>query len=223
MPNSLNARAARRVQRLIEAAETHRVGIARLACGATVVDCGVNAVGGIAAGLELAAACLSDLGTVALAPGDDSSLALPRVITVTDHPVAACMASQYAGWQVQVGDFFAMGSGPMRAAAGREELFQDIGHVENAPQIVGVLETAKLPDDEVARHLAAACRVEPAGATLLAARTASIAGGVQVVARSVETALRRKRTPKLAKMTQIMMKKRLRPNPPRTPKPTLLR
>jgi len=52
-----------------------------------------------------------------------------------------------------------------------------------------VLETSKLPPDEVCRQIAADCKVEPANLTLLAARTASIAGSVQVVARTVETAL----------------------------------
>jgi len=37
--------------------------------------------------------------------------------------------------------------------------------------------------------IAAACRVEPAAVTLLVAPTASLAGGVQIAARSVETAL----------------------------------
>ena len=50
----------------------------------------------------------------------------------TDEPVAACMASQYAGWQVAVGKFFAMGSGPMRAAWGREKLFDDAERGANA-------------------------------------------------------------------------------------------
>ena len=37
--------------------------------------------------------------------------------------------------------------------------------------------------------IAAACQVEPSSVTLLVAPTASLAGGVQVVARSVETAM----------------------------------
>jgi methenyltetrahydromethanopterin cyclohydrolase len=37
--------------------------------------------------------------------------------------------------------------------------------------------------------IASACRVEPPAVTLLVAPTASLAGGVQVVARSIETAL----------------------------------
>jgi methenyltetrahydromethanopterin cyclohydrolase len=54
---------------------------------------------------------------------------------------------------------------------------------------VGVLETRQFPPDEVCRDLAAQCRVPADRLTLLLAPTASLAGTVQVVARSVETAL----------------------------------
>ena len=82
-----------------------------------------------------------------------------------------------------------MGSGPMRAAANREPLFADIGQTESAEQVVGILETGKLPTDEIAQQIAAACKIDPANVLLLCAKTASLAGTVQVVARSVETAL----------------------------------
>ena len=50
----------------------------------------------------------------------------PLVQVVTDHPVRACLASQYAGWAIKEGKYFAMGSGPMRAAAGhRGDLRRD--------------------------------------------------------------------------------------------------
>ncbi|MCA1685711.1 MAG: methenyltetrahydromethanopterin cyclohydrolase, partial [Planctomycetia bacterium] len=52
-----------------------------------------------------------------------------------------------------------------------------------------VLETRKSPDAAVVALIASACRVSPSSVLLLAAPTASLAGGVQVVARSVETAL----------------------------------
>jgi methenyltetrahydromethanopterin cyclohydrolase len=54
---------------------------------------------------------------------------------------------------------------------------------------VGVLETSKPPTDAVCTYLAQACGVAPDRLTLLFAPTASLAGHVQVVARSVETAL----------------------------------
>jgi methenyltetrahydromethanopterin cyclohydrolase len=99
------------------------------------------------------------------------------------------MASQYAGWQVVSDGYFAMGSGPMRAASGREELFTSIGFRESVTRAVGVLEAGKLPPTEVAERIAQDCGVAPSQLTLLVARTASLAGTVQVVARTVETCL----------------------------------
>lgn len=157
--------------------------------GARVIDAGVKAAGSIGAGLMLARLCLADLGSVALAPGCVGAVALPRVVVNVDQPVPACMASQYAGWQISVGKYFAMGSGPMRAARGREPLFDDIGLRESPDCAVGVLESGGLPDEAVVAHVAEGCGIAPGRLTLAAARTASLAGGVQVVARSVETAL----------------------------------
>ena len=157
--------------------------------GGTLVDLGVKARGGLEAGLALAEICLAGLGRVGLVPADPAVWRGPAVMVGTDHPVAACLASQYAGWQIAQGKFFAMGSGPMRAAAGKEALFDAIDHRERAGVAVGVLETGKLPSDEVFADLARQCGVEPAKLTLLVARTASQAGTVQIVARSVETAL----------------------------------
>jgi len=184
---NLNRRAHDICQRILADAERLRVEVSQVG-GATIVDCGIAARGGIEAGLALAEVCLCGLGRVAIAPSC-AAWDGPAVTVVVDHAVAGCMASQYAGWQIAVGKFFAMGSGPMRAAAGKEELFEKIGHRETADVAVGVLETRKLPPPEVIAYLAEACHVAPDRFTLLAAPTASQAGGVQIAARSVETAL----------------------------------
>src|SRR5690606_27559706 len=60
---------------------------------------------------------------------------------------------------------------------------------EDAARVVGILESPKLPTEEAAQLIAEACHVEPAAVALLVAPTASLAGSLQVVARSVETAL----------------------------------
>src|SRR5215213_6988696 len=78
--------------------------------GARVVDCGVAAAGGLTAGLWLAETCLDGRADLTLVPGEFG----PSVQVWSDDPVRACLGSQYAGWQVAVGKFFAMGSGPMR-------------------------------------------------------------------------------------------------------------
>ncbi len=113
----------------------------------------------------------------------------PAVQVQTDHPVAACMASQYAGWEIKGEKFFAMGSGPMRAAGSKEPLFDKIGYREQPDVAVGVLETRKLPPAAIVQDIARACGLAPEKLTLLVAPTASFAGTLQVVARSVETAL----------------------------------
>lgn len=190
----LNTRAHELAQGLVQAAETLRITILELPTGGRIVDCGVEAEGGLGAGLALAQVCTSGLAEISLVPGEIKHSAAegvgwPYVLVATDHPVAACLFSQYAGWQVGVEKFFAMGSGPMRAAAAREEVFKRLAYSEQPEQAVGVLEGRRLPTAAVMDFLAAKTGVAPANTTLLIAPTASVAGNFQVVSRVVETAL----------------------------------
>lgn len=160
-----------------------------LPCGTTVYDCGVAHAGSREVGLLLARICLADLAEVSVVSGKPTGWAGDMVSVSTDSPIAACMASQYAGWQITGEKFFAMGSGPMRAAAAREPIFKEIGFQEQPEVCVGVLEAAQLPPDEICREVAAKCGVSPNKLVLLVAPTRSQAGTLQVVARSVETSI----------------------------------
>ena len=185
----LNQRATELCQAIERDAELLGVSVSRNEAGTRVIDCGIRLAGGLEAGLRLAEICLGGLGRLHLTYGSDAD-SWPAVVVASDHPVAACMASQYAGWQLTSEHYFAMGSGPFRAAAGREELFDTIGlREQNVAHAVGVLETAQLPPAKLCVDIAAACHVPPDQLTLLVARTASHAGNLQIVARSVETAL----------------------------------
>jgi methenyltetrahydromethanopterin cyclohydrolase len=188
-PLTLNERALRLADHMVANASALRVEVHTTPGGGRVLDCGVKVEGGLNAGLGLARVCLAGQAEVSLVPGDCAGVPCLLAQVMTDNPVTACMASQYAGWQVQVGKFFAMGSGPMRAAYGREELFEHLPGREMTPVAVGVLETRKLPDDAVFAHLAEKLRLPPDKITLLAAPTFSMAGNLQVVSRSLETAL----------------------------------
>lgn len=157
--------------------------------GGWLIDLGVKAEGSLEAGRLLARVCLAGLGDVQIVPGEIADITWPYVQVVTDSPVEACLLSQYAGWQISVGKFFAMGSGPMRAAAAREELFAKLDYRESSTHAVGVLETGKLPGEDVFAAIAEKTGVPVDRVILLAARTASLAGNLQVVARSVETSL----------------------------------
>lgn len=189
MSLGLNERTWNQIENLkrdvLELKTTHQT----LSCGTQVFDFGVNARGGIDAGLRLAQLCLAGLGRVSVSNGLLGDWNWPVVCVWTDHPVAACLASQYAGWQIAYENYFGMGSGPMRAAAGREELFEVIGLTESPDHAVGVIESSQLPTDEVALDIAEKCGVTPDNLALVVAPTASSAGTLQVVARSVETAL----------------------------------
>jgi methenyltetrahydromethanopterin cyclohydrolase len=192
---TLNERARALADDLAANADVLRIAVHQTGTGAHVLDCGVKVEGGLRAGLGLARVCLAGLAEVSLVPGEVDGVACPHVQVATDQPVLACMASQYAGWQVKEmkagkpEKFFGMGSGPMRAAYGKEELFDHIPGRERPSVAVGVLETRKLPGDEVVAPLAERLQLAPDQLTLLVAPVFSLAGTVQVVARSLETAL----------------------------------
>src|SRR5437899_579956 len=161
-----------------------------LASGARLIDAGVNVSGGLGAGLTLARLCMGGLGHVLHVPLVIGGESWQGVQVWTDHPAECCMASQYAGWAINPDGYFAMGSGPLRAKARVEkELFAKLGYAEDVSRGVLVLETRTLPTDDVAAWVARKAGVPASGITFVVAPTASLAGGVQIVARSVETGL----------------------------------
>ena len=194
-----NLRMNERAWMLAEAAATRademRLRVSTLPSGARVLDAGVDVAGGFAAGRLLAQLCMGGLGEidyVSLTIGDET---WPGVQVWTDHPAECCMASQYAGWAINPEGFFAMGSGPLRAKARVEkELFSKLGYLEDGQRGVLVLEGRTLPTDTVAEWVARKAGIEPAQITFAVAPTASLAGGVQIVARIIETGLHKMET-----------------------------
>lgn len=161
----------------------------QLNCGARVLDFGVSVRGGLQAGVRLASICLGGLAEVAISSGDRSVWRGPWVRVSTDFPVRACLFGQYAGWPVKVDKFFAMGSGPMRVLRGKEKMLKALAASDQSSIAVGVLECDQLPTCDIARSIATDCGVTAENLRLAVAPTRSVAGNVQVVARSVETSL----------------------------------
>ena len=192
---NLNQLASEIADAMEENAALLRIRAHRLPGGARVIDAGVEVDGGLDAGLALAEICMGGLGNAAYGPAVIGGRSWPAVTVWTDHPAVSCMASQYAGWAISVGKYFAMGSGPLRAHARVEkDLFEKLGYAEQADQGVLVMETRTLPTDEVAAWVAAKARLEPAQLTFVVAPTASLAGGVQISARILETGLHKMET-----------------------------
>jgi methenyltetrahydromethanopterin cyclohydrolase len=209
---TLNERANAVADELARHADQLRVSVSKVG-GARVIDCGGAVVGSLGAGLAMARACLAGLGEVAYVPCPVPEIGGPAVQVTTDDPVRACLASQYAGWQVNAEKFFAMGSGPMRALAAREEIFQHIPGKEESPFAVGVLETHKHPTEAAVASIVAKLPASAEHLTLLVAPTTSIAGTTQVVARSVETALHKLHELKFD-VTQVVSGYGVAPLPP---------
>ena len=171
----LNDLASQLIEDVNESPEDYRITRHDVENNGLLLDFGVESEGGIEAGVALAAICMSGLADISMVPGIIGNLGWPHIAVETDAPVAACLFSQYAG--------------PMRAVAAKEPLFDKLWYREEADQIVGVLESGKLPDAEVFQYIADATDVEPEDVVLCVAPTSSMAGNLQVVARSIETAM----------------------------------
>jgi len=186
----LNARALAIADRLADDPTRFGVEVHTLTNGARVIDAGVNAPGGFAAGHAVVDVCMAALGEMSFTTLMIGDHAYQGVQVLTDHPAIACMASQYAGWAVHVDEFFAMGSGPLRSVALVEhELFDKLAYAEQADRGVMVLEGRALPTDDVAAWVAERAGMPPSALTFIVAPTASVAGGVQISARILETGL----------------------------------
>ena len=191
----MNRRARELADAMVEEAGLLRVREKTLANGARVIDAGIETEGGYGAGLAIAEICMGGLGDVSYTTAPIGEQSWPAILVTNDHPAVSCMASQYAGWAISVDKFFAMGSGPLRAHARVEkELFEKLGYAEKTSAGVLVLEGRVPPTDAVAAWVAEKARLKPSQITFVIAPTASIAGGVQISARILETGLHKMET-----------------------------
>lgn len=184
----LNSSALRLFQHAVEQSESLHCGIQKTA-HATVLNAGVGIPGSLSAGLVLARLCLGDRAAVSLIPSDGTLSSNNLVHIRTDDPLRSCLGAQYAGWPIKAGDYFAMGSGPMRMKRGKEEVLEHLNLRESGETVVGVLESDVMPTAPAIQSIAAECDVQPDHVCIAVAPSTSIAGSLQVVARSVETAM----------------------------------
>jgi methenyltetrahydromethanopterin cyclohydrolase len=146
------------------------------------------------AGLRIARICMGGLGRINLLPQGGGALWKWSVSVASSQPVIACLASQYAGWHLAEGDYSVLGSGPGRAIARKEELFQELTYRDDAGRAVFVLEAAAPPPDALVQRIADDCHLAPKDLAFIYAPTQSRAGIVQVVARVLEVALHKAHT-----------------------------
>jgi methenyltetrahydromethanopterin cyclohydrolase len=193
---SVNRNAAPLVASLLEQRTELRLDVRRHDSGATLVDAGINAPGGLEAGRRIAEICMGGLGRVQLIAGNGR---WPIALSVTAcDPVISCLASQYAGWSLSSGSgktrFHALGSGPARALAVKEALFEELKYRDQASATYLVLEVDREPPLEVIEKVVRDCQVGPEQLTIILTPTSSLAGMVQIIARVLEVGMHKAHT-----------------------------
>src|SRR5262245_42093059 len=190
---SLNRTAAPKLQRLVDGAAGLGVIVETAPEGYRLVDAGISCAGGLEAGRLITEICMAGLGRVSLTAGT-AFKHWPWMLNVhSAAPVLACLGSQLAGWQLTSGEgkstFYALGSGPARAIARKESLFDELRYQDQADSTCLVLEVDKRPPAELIQKIVDACGIAAKDLTVILTPTRSLAGTVQIVGRVLEVAL----------------------------------
>ena len=187
---SVNRNALVVLRRLIERQVEYNVKVKNLASGTTFIDAGISSKGGFLAGKLITEICLGGYGKANLYSMTYGDMKLPSIFVITDYPAIATLGSQFAGWKISVGKYFAMGSGPARALTLKpKELYEKIGYRDESDVAIILLETTEEPPSEAAEFIAKECNVAVDKLYIIATPTSSIAGSVQISGRVVETGL----------------------------------
>ena len=187
---SVNSLAWKLVEKLIENPEFYNIHIEKSSKGVTVIDAGIKAKGGFQAGKIITEICMGGCGKARITYREYGEITLPSIFVYTDHPVIATLGSQFAGWQIKEGDYFAIGSGPARAISLKpKEIYEKIGYKDTSDKAVIVLETDKYPPESLLDRFLKECNVSPENLAIILAPTASLAGATQVSGRIVETGI----------------------------------
>ena len=176
------------------------VKVSTMSCGARVIDAGVATDGSIESGRLVAEICMGGLGKVKLAATGENELWPWQLEVSCCLPLLSCLGSQYAGWSLSAKksnqkQWFGNASGPARMLGSKEPMLRELGFSgKKSATGVLVVESDSIPPEQVALDVAGKCRLKPEDLTLIVTPTSSIAGGVQIVARVLETALHKAHT-----------------------------
>ena len=187
---SVNHLAWKLLEKLCEKSDYYGVIVEKTRSGITIVDAGIKAKGGFQAGEIITEICMGGCGKAEITYRRYGELELPSIFIYTDHPVIATLGSQYAGWQIKEGDYFAIGSGPARALALKpKKIYDKIGYRDDFDKAVVVLETDKYPPAKLLERFTEECNISAENLAVILTPTASLAGATQVSGRIVETGI----------------------------------
>jgi len=187
---SVNRLAWKLLEKMLEKPELYNVHVKRLNSGVIIIDAGIKAKGGFQAGKVITEICMGGCGKARITYENFSEIRLPSIFVYTDNPVIATLGSQFAGWQIKEGDYFAIGSGPARALSLKpRDIYEKIGYKDDYDRAVVVLETSKYPPQSLIDRFVRECKVSYKNLAVILAPTASLAGATQVSGRIVETGI----------------------------------
>lgn len=186
---SLNRMATELVDEAIDFSEELTVEVHSLSGDAAVIDFGVEVPGAVEAGLLLSEIQTAGLATVQTRVDDLAGAPLAHVELTTDQPALALLCAGKAGWEVSVGEFEGLGSGPARALVAEEEIFKRIAYRDEFDFAVLALEAETLPTEAVAARIAERAGVPESGVFLPTYSTASVTGSVVAASRAAELAV----------------------------------
>ncbi len=180
-------------EKILPYAEQLNCQVHQLKNGAIVIDMGIEAPGGWMAGKLFVEATIGGLGHVDFGRFRLGQIDLPSIDVYIDHPATAGLSSQFSSWPLPrsevPGTIHPMGSGPARAIAHIDPFAQAWEYQDNHHETVFAIQAAVLPDEALAEEVARQCHISPQNLYILAAKTGSIAGSIQVCSRTVETSI----------------------------------
>tara|TARA_B100000035_G_scaffold279806_1_gene259631 strand:+ start:314 stop:1282 length:969 start_codon:yes stop_codon:yes gene_type:complete len=190
---SINKTVKPLVEKLLDTADQLNVGVHTTDGGAKIIDAGINYNGCLESGRLITEICMGGLGKVDLTMSSNTPN-WPLTINVhSTDPVVSCLASQYAGWNLsfvkEEDNFNALGSGPCRALALKEDLFDDLNYSDKFYSTVVVLEVDRNPPQEIIDKITNDCGVSEKNLTIILTPTRSLSGSVQVVGRVLEVGM----------------------------------
>lgn len=190
---SINKTVKPLVEKLLDTADQLNIGVHTTDGGAKIIDAGINYNGCLESGRLITEICMGGLGKVDLTMSSNT-LNWPLTINVhSTDPVLSCLASQYAGWNLsfvkEEDNFNALGSGPCRALALKEDLFNDLNYSDKFYSTVVVLEVDRNPPQEIIDKITNDCGISEKNLTIILTPTRSLSGSVQVVGRVLEVGM----------------------------------
>lgn len=191
---SVNRLAWKLLDKLLENADRYGVKVTKTPSGTTVMDAGIKATGGFEAGRIITEICMGGCGKAQIVFERFGDLDLPSIQICSDNPVIATLGSQYAGWQINENDYFAIGSGPARALAQKpKDVYAEIGYTDNSDKGIIILETDKTPPEKLIQRFTKDCHLSLGNLAIVLTPTTSMAGTTQISGRIVETGIHKLR------------------------------